>query len=137
MAVLQEAGVIVKQEPMSHGRTNLRKRRPKRLAVINESCTGCSGSPVCVEYCPAEACMFWVPDEDNPPFGRIEVDKSLCIGCASCTSKGPDGAFLEGCPWNAIDMVPIEQWEAERGGPLADAPGPDGGGRLAVPLDCV
>ncbi len=81
--------------------------------------------------------MFWVPDEDNPPFGRIEVDKGLCIGCASCTSKGPDGAFLEGCPWSAIDMVPIEQWEAERGGPLADAPGPDGGGRLAVPVECV
>lgn len=59
--------------------------------------------------------MFWVPDEEHPPFGRIEVDKSLCIGCAKCTSKGPDGMFLDGCPWDAIEMVSIEQWEAEHG----------------------
>ncbi len=50
--------------------------------------------------------MFWVPDEDHPPFGRIEVDPYLCIGCQKCTSKGPDGAFLDGCPWDAIEMVP-------------------------------
>ena len=46
--------------------------------------------------------MFWVPDEDHPPFGRIEVDSYLCIGCQKCTSKGPDGAFLDGCPWDAL-----------------------------------
>ncbi len=136
MALTEQSGVIRKQEPMAHGRTNLRKRKPKRLAVIIENCTGCSGSPACVEYCPVEACMFWVPDEDNPPFGRIEVDKGLCIGCAACTSKGPDGAFLEGCPWDAIEMVPTAEWEAEHGLELSDTPGPQGG-RLAVPRDCV
>lgn len=106
---------VEKLEPMSRGRTDLRKRKPKLLAVINDYCTGCAGSPVCVGYCPVEACMFWVPDEEHPPFGRIEVDKSLCIGCAKCTSKGPDGMFLDGCPWDAIEMVSIEQWEAEHG----------------------
>ena len=50
--------------------------------------------------------MYWVPDEDHPPFGRIEVDPVLCIGCKKCTSKGPDGSFLDGCPWDAIEMVP-------------------------------
>ncbi|HWR50329.1 MAG TPA: hypothetical protein VN428_04440 [Bryobacteraceae bacterium] len=103
---------VLKFEPMSHGRTDLRKRKPKQLAVINENCTGCAGSPVCVQYCPVEACMFWVPDDDNPPFGRIEVDKATCIGCAKCTSKGPDGTFLDGCPWDAIDMLNTEEWEA-------------------------
>ena len=49
--------------------------------------------------------MYWVPDEDHPPFGHIEVDPILCIGCKKCTSKGPDGAFLDGCPWDAIEMV--------------------------------
>ena len=49
--------------------------------------------------------MFWVPDEDHPPFGRIQVDSVLCIGCKKCTSKGPDGAFLDGCPWDAIVML--------------------------------
>ena len=115
-----ENTLVGKLEPMSRGRVDLRKRKPKQLAVINENCTGCSGSPACVEYCPVEARMFWVPDEEHPPFGRIAVDMTHCIGCSRCTSKGPDGAFLEGCPWDAIDMVPTPEWEAERG---VDLPG--------------
>ncbi len=67
--------------------------------------------------------MFWVPDEDHPPFGRIEVDKSTCIGCAKCTSKGPDGTFLDGCPWDAIDMVNTQDWEVARGIELPAEPG--------------
>ncbi len=117
-----EVELIEKSRPLSRGRTNLRKRKPKQLAVIIESCTGCSGSPACVEYCPVEKCMFWITDEDNPPFGVIEVDKSTCIGCARCTSKGPDGAFLEGCPWDAIEMVDTAEWEAEHGVELPDKP---------------
>jgi len=117
-----ESEAIQKLEPMARGRTDLRKRKPKQLAVIIETCTGCAGSPACVEYCPVEACMFWVPDEDYPPFGRIEVDKSLCIGCAKCTSKGPDGMFLDGCPWNAIEMVPTDEWEAQHEVELPAAP---------------
>jgi ferredoxin len=108
-------GEVVKYEPTSEGTTNKRKRKPHILAVINESCTGCSGSPACVEYCPVEDCMYWSPDSDHPPFGRIIVDPLLCIGCKLCTSKGPDGAFLEGCPWDAIDMVPTGEWEAQNG----------------------
>src|SRR3984885_16320935 len=87
-----------KFEPRSKGIATARKKKPKELAVITECCTGCAGSPACVEYCPVEDCMFWVPDEDNPPFGRIAVDPILCIGCKKCLSKGPDGCFLDGCP---------------------------------------
>jgi hypothetical protein len=32
-----------------------------------------------------------------------------------CTSKGPDGTFLEGCPWDAIDLIPLAEFEAEQG----------------------
>jgi ferredoxin len=106
---------IVKLEPRSQGLTNKRKKVPRILAVINECCTGCAGSPACVDYCPVADCMYWVPDPDNAPFGTIEVDPLLCIGCKLCTSKGPDGAFLEGCPWDAIDMVPTAEWEAVHG----------------------
>jgi ferredoxin len=112
---IEEPSRIQKMEPLSRGRSDLRKKKPRQLAVINESCTGCAGSPVCVIYCPVEACMFWVPDADHPPFGRIEVDTSTCIGCAKCASKGPDGTLLDGCPWDAIDMVNTSQWEAARG----------------------
>jgi ferredoxin len=109
------AGTVVKEAPISSGQTNQRKRKPHILAVINEQCTGCSGSPACVEYCPVQDCMYWSSDEDHPPFGRIIVDPLLCIGCKLCTSKGPDGAFLEGCPWDAIDMVPLAEFEGNFG----------------------
>jgi ferredoxin len=104
-----------KHEPRSKGITTARKKKPKELAVITECCTGCAGSPACVEYCPVEDCMFWVYDEDNPPFGRIQIDPILCIGCKKCLSKGPDGCFLDGCPWDAIVMVNIAEVEKEVG----------------------
>jgi hypothetical protein len=59
--------------------------------------------------------MFWVPDEDHPPFGRIQIDPILCIGCKKCLSKGPDGCFLDGCPWDAIVMVDIAEVESSWG----------------------
>ena len=68
-------------------RSDQRKRKPVILAVINDACTGCAGSPACVDYCPIANCMIWVDDEEHPPFGRIEVDSLLCIGCKLCTSK--------------------------------------------------
>ena len=105
----------VKMSPMSSGTPAKRKKKPLIMAVINESCTGCSGSPVCIGYCPVAECMYWVPDADHPPFGRIEVDTQLCIGCKLCTSKGPDGTFLDGCPWDAIDMVPTKEIEEQLG----------------------
>jgi len=105
----------MKWEPKSKGLTTPRKKKPKELAVITECCTGCAGSPACVEYCPVEDCMFWVPDEDHPPFGRIQIDPVLCIGCKKCLSKGPDGCFLDGCPWDAIVMVDIVEVEKEVG----------------------
>ncbi len=115
---LKPAGMVpdeIKFEPKSKGLLTPRKKKPKELAVITECCTGCAGSPACVEYCPVEDCMFWVPDEDHPPFGRIQVDPILCIGCKKCLSKGPDGCFLDGCPWDAIVMVDTVEVEKEVG----------------------
>ncbi len=65
--------IVEKYWPMSVGDGKAtRKKRPRILAITTDCCTGCAGSPACIEYCPIEACMFWVPDEDHPPFGRIE-----------------------------------------------------------------
>src|SRR5438874_10697563 len=115
--------IVEKHEPMSVGDGKAtRKKKPRILAITTDCCTGCAGSPACVEYCPIEACMFWIPDEDHPPFGRIEVDPYLCIGCQKCISKGPDGAFLDGCPWDAIEMIPTEDWEMMHGISLPDLP---------------
>ncbi len=103
-----------KEWPWSEGSmTGNRKKKPALVAVTTENCTGCAGSPVCINYCPVDECMYWIQDEDHPPFGRIEVDAQTCIGCKQCIAKGPDGTLLDGCPWDAIEMVPISEVEAK------------------------
>lgn len=92
-----------------------RAKKPKWLAVITDVCTGCAGSPVCQLYCPVEDCMILVPAEDAFPYGRIWVDPLKCIGCKKCISRGPEETFLDGCPWDAIAMVPTTEWEQENG----------------------
>lgn len=91
-----------------------RKVKPKLLAVITDACTGCSGSPVCQIYCPVDECML-LAAADAHPFQRIWVDPLRCVGCKKCISRGPDDTLLDGCPWDAIRMVPTAQWEAEHG----------------------
>ncbi|PIQ99641.1 MAG: 4Fe-4S ferredoxin [Nitrospinae bacterium CG11_big_fil_rev_8_21_14_0_20_45_15] len=104
--------MAVKEKPKKTGQ---RKRKPKILAVINDACTGCGGSPICVTECPVDDCMFEVVNPDAPNFIRIDVDPLLCIGCKKCTSKGPMDTFLEGCPWDAIDMIGLEEYEEKFG----------------------
>jgi ferredoxin len=74
---------------------------------------------------------------ENPPFGRIEVDKTTCIGCAKCTSKGPDGTFLDGCPWDAIEMHATEDWEASHGVELPAQPDRPVSEWMSVPREFV
>ena len=104
--VLKTAEVIpieLKQEPRSKGITTPRKKKPKELAVITECCTGCAGSPACVEYCPVEDCMFWVPDEDHPPFGRI---RTLSVAKGAEVHSGAELA--------SVDPGAEQVWEALR-----------------------
>lgn len=92
-----------------------RKVKPKVLAVVTEACTGCGGSPVCQPYCPVEDCMVLVSDPGAFPFQRIEIDPLKCVGCKKCVGRGPDRIFLDGCPWDAIRLVPMREWEALHG----------------------
>jgi len=92
-----------------------RKVKPKLLAVITGACTGCAGAPVCQIYCPVDDCMVLTAAADAPPFGRIWVDPLKCVGCKKCISRGPEDALLEGCPWDAIRMLPTATWEREHG----------------------
>lgn len=59
--------------------------------------------------------MVPVPDPRAPVFRVIEVDPLRCIGCRLCVARGPDGALLEGCPWDAIEMVDTRDLEAALG----------------------
>ena len=92
-----------------------RTKKPKLLALITDACTGCAGAPVCQIYCPVDDCMILVPADDAQPYGRIWVDPLKCVGCKKCVSRGPEASLLEGCPWDAILMVPTPDWEAEYG----------------------
>jgi ferredoxin len=100
---------------MAEALTVKRKRKPKEIAIITDNCTGCAGSPVCQPLCPVDECMILINDEAHAPFGFIWVDPLKCIGCKKCLTKGPDGTWLDGCPWNAIEMQPTTEWEAENG----------------------
>ncbi|MCG3134151.1 MAG: hypothetical protein HMLKMBBP_01438 [Planctomycetes bacterium] len=91
--------------------TKRRKTKPKEMAVITDCCTGCAGSPVCQTLCPVENCMQLIHDDEHSPFGYIWVDPLKCIGCKKCIAKGDMGIFLEGCPWDAIKMTPLERVE--------------------------
>jgi ferredoxin len=92
-----------------------RKVKPRLLAVVDEGCTGCAGAPVCQLYCPVDECMLLVAAGDAYPYGRIRVDPLRCVGCRKCIGRGPLGALLDGCPWDAIRMVPTDAWEREHG----------------------
>jgi ferredoxin len=92
-----------------------RKVKPKLLAVITDACTGCAGAPMCQIYCPVDECMLLVAAPDAFPYQRIWVDPLKCVGCKKCVSRGPADSFLDGCPWDAIILVPTSQWEAEHG----------------------
>lgn len=94
--------------------TGRRAKKPKQLAVILDGCTGCAGSPVCQVCCPVDECMLLEPT-DQYPFARIRVDPLKCVGCRKCVREGPDEAFLDGCPWDVIAMVPTGQWEEQHG----------------------
>lgn len=59
--------------------------------------------------------MLLGPATDAEPYGRIWVDPLKCVGCRKCLRDGSDGSFLDGCPWDAIVMVPTPQWERMHG----------------------
>ena len=59
------------------------------LAVMNENCTSCAGSPLCELHCPVENCINLLYEE-TPAGGlkpyRVWVDNDKCIGCQMCFS---------------------------------------------------
>ncbi|MEW6444235.1 MAG: 4Fe-4S dicluster domain-containing protein [bacterium] len=79
----------------------------KRAAVVTERCSGCAGTPVCRIFCPQDALRL-VDDRDSFPFKRAQVDPAACTGCGSCVARGPRGARILGCPWDAIRLCPCD-----------------------------
>lgn len=70
------------------------KKKPRKgtplLAVMDESCTSCAGSPLCELHCPVPECINLLYEE--APHGglkpyRVWVDNDKCIGCQMCYSE--------------------------------------------------
>ena len=59
------------------------------LAVMNENCTSCAGSPLCEAHCPVDGCINLLyeelPQGGLKPY-RVFVDNDKCIGCQMCYS---------------------------------------------------
>jgi ferredoxin len=111
--------------------------RPQKLAVVNPSCDGCGGSPICMEACPpaemARGCIVLMRAPDNVS-GIVGIDPDVCTGCGLCAYHGPalmltpvgtlrpqdvNARRVAGCPWEALDMVRTTEWEKAHG-PLAE-----------------
>lgn len=100
------------------------KRVPAIVAVIDvEHCTGCMA---CQEVCPTH-CIELI-DEPSRTGGRhpwCEVDIERCIGCRLCVRlprRRAGGYELQICPWEAIEMLPVDELPdvaAQREGPPA------------------
>ncbi len=84
-----------------------KKKRPRLMAVVNDSCTGCEA---CIDFCPVD-CIDHVPPAEYtgaviPP---VRIRWHECIGCQICAK------VCEHLAWNAIDMLPIDEFERHSG----------------------
>jgi len=101
-------------------RTAATRRKKRLLAFVGDKCTGCSGAPVCIAVCPVEGALEIVREAGASPIVRVRVNPDECIGCALCVAQGYEGALTEGCPWDAITLLPVESGDEPA---TAGAPG--------------
>ena len=83
--------------------SNIKKKRPKSVAVVDEdNCTGCQ---VCVPFCPVD-CIEPVPKEKyDIPIPPVQVRHDECIGCQICAKA------CTALTWDAIRMIKTEEFE--------------------------
>lgn len=69
--------------------TGKKRKGTALLAVMDENCTSCAGSPICELHCPVDNCINLLYEE-TPQGGvkpyRVWVDNEKCIGCQMCYS---------------------------------------------------
>src|SRR5581483_10883623 len=74
------------QWPMAEAK---KRKGTALLAVMNENCSSCAGSPICEAHCPVENCINLLyeelPQGGLKPY-RVFVDNDKCIGCQMCYS---------------------------------------------------
>jgi len=87
--------------------SNVRKRDPKMLAIVDPGkCFG-RGCEYCVAVCPVPDCMTLHTDPQAPSLSVVTVNLDTCIGCMACEKWCPDD-------YDAIRMVPFATVSANR-----------------------
>ena len=122
MRVFLEVGLVSRWRDVlydnipQYNKKTEKKKRPRLMAVVNESCTGCEA---CIPFCPVD-CI----DHEPPPhytgavIPPVRIRWHECIGCQICAR------VCEGMAWNAIDMISIDQFEEQFGIKVGDQPYP-------------
>ena len=59
--------------------------------------------------CCTDGALEFVPDEESLPFRSVRVNPDKCIGCGLCVAGGYEGTMVEGCPWDAITLLPADE----------------------------
>jgi ferredoxin len=69
---------------------NKKRKGTALLAVMDENCSSCAGSPICEAHCPVDDCINLLfeelPQGGLKPY-RVFVDNDKCIGCQMCYSE--------------------------------------------------
>ncbi|MEE9522348.1 MAG: 4Fe-4S binding protein [candidate division NC10 bacterium] len=88
-----------------HTKKTIKKKRPRLMAVVNDSCTGCEA---CIPFCPVDCIDHEPPAQSTgaiiPP---VRIRWHECIGCQICAR------VCDGMAWEAIDMISIDQFETD------------------------
>ncbi len=93
-----------------------KKKKPRMVAVVDEdNCTGCQ---VCVPFCPVDCIKPVEREKYNIPVPPVQIRFNECIGCSICAR------VCTNLTWDAIEMIPIAQFEKERGIELTDSKTP-------------
>ncbi len=83
------------------------------LAVMDENCSSCAGSPICEAHCPVDDCIVLLyeelPQGGLKPY-RVFVDNEKCLQLIGTESE--DRLDKKICPWDAIKMYEFEEGAA-------------------------
>lgn len=84
-----------------------KKKKPRLMAVVDEdNCTGCR---VCVPFCPVDCIEPVSPEKYNIAIPPVQIRFNECIGCQICAR------VCTKLTWDAIRMIPTEEFEAAYG----------------------
>ena len=105
-----------KNIPELPDKITVKKKKPRLMAVVDsDNCTGCQ---VCVPFCPVDCIEIAPKEKFNLPLPPVQIRYHECIGCQICSR------VCHKLTWDAIRMVPIEEFEQQYNIKITDSTKP-------------